>query len=1493
MTDLVGVLSDYERTQPKRAFGGIYALAGFDYQLRLYVAQLAESLAGNGRDLDKAGRIFLEALSDLAEQTTDGKLVCIQAKRSLTNSTLKDAAAELLAIDQFLALEHPDLRDQVQFELVASQGDKPVQWDGLPAAHPAQPTVATLLAQGRLLQPRIEADPGWRAIAAVWKHLKDPYGFVRFALDRALRRTASADDAMRVRDDICERFKQDLRSHPVSGQLLTPRDFHLDANPGTTLEIGREVTLARMRDQQYMPRPHRLDSLYASLLERKDLSLRDLHSAARVFWIAGRSGVGKSVLLLQAVERLVADGWRVLWLGGHTELLEQVLRAIADAPADLRPEFIAVDDLYDRDARTRIDLARLGDFIDEQGQAHWPLILTCGPAEFAEAFEQDSRYRGFEVYRWTVQTIAEDEARKIETWYRQRTGHTPQRGPAFGQTADAEGGLFISLAVELAHGDLREFALRFADRVRVNGLADSLLLPLALNRLYLRTPYDWLTEADREKLVTLNTEGDFRLLEPGQDGQIVRLTHPHLADALYRALRKPGNPEAYANDLIAIFGRALREGNTTLTAQLLRLFSTTAQGLATERLAIVDAAHLAKHCAKAWEQVHTPLLLDPDDQADAATSWACWSVKEPGIAAILKGDLFRIALDSLEHAYKIWPGCWERLAECAPQHADLLTWASRNLSDPRRISHPAWSFLWERCLITGGAEHSVWRDMGLDWLQRGLRRPDWHFVWKKLLPFPSQSDWTTDPALILGMRRLKAESDGADWAFVQQDLFERTTPSSAQARELADLGYGWLAGREDRAEWAHVWRALLSRADALPESLTVADLPGMGHGWLAGREDRAEWAHVWRNLLSHAGALPGSVTLAGLLDMGHGWLAGREDRAEWAHVWQDLLSRADALPRPLTRTDLLEIGHGWLAGREDRAEWNYVWRALLSHAEALPERLTLTDLLDVGHSWLAGREDRVRWAYVWRALLSHAEALPESITPADMLEMGHAWLDGREDRVEWAHVWQDLLNHGEALPGPLSLAGVLEAGHDWLAGREDRAEWAHVWEDLLNHAETLPGPLSLAGILKTGHDWLAGREDRAEWAHVWQDLVNHAETLPEPLTLAGVLKMGHDWLAGRENRAEWAHIWQDLLGHVNALPEPLSLTDLLNMGHGWLAGRETCGEWGFICEALLERRYRDGTFLKSAEQWLKRTANERAWPIAAAKFIGAAPHRPTSSEFAGELTRRIHASPNSRHWSKIAPLFDGPGEPGADSGEIRALYQALAERRQMPVWEVARERMAARTPVQGTVTAVKERACSVELEIGLMAIWPWRADRSRRAVGTTRDFFIVSVSPDRDFVQVGTRMPVDLHVGRIYEGQVIAQREFGLLIEIGQFQGLLHRKNCDDFSTFRGRYPVGSVIRVRAISLIRDRLELAHADFEASVAKEEFISVGQRLTGIVSGIKDYGVFVRLGKRSGLIHRSVLPPALDIGSEFSIGETIQVAVVGVKEDGKLNLAPAES
>lgn len=95
---ITAMLDAYIAEQPKRAAGGIYALAGFDFQLRLYLARLAEALRKGDDELDEAGRVFLEALSDIAEQHGN-QLICIQAKRTLNRTKLRDAAQEVVAID--------------------------------------------------------------------------------------------------------------------------------------------------------------------------------------------------------------------------------------------------------------------------------------------------------------------------------------------------------------------------------------------------------------------------------------------------------------------------------------------------------------------------------------------------------------------------------------------------------------------------------------------------------------------------------------------------------------------------------------------------------------------------------------------------------------------------------------------------------------------------------------------------------------------------------------------------------------------------------------------------------------------------------------------------------------------------------------------------------------------------------------------------------------------------------------------------------------------------------------------------------------------------------------------------------------------------------------------------------------------------------------------------------------------------------------------------
>ncbi|MFJ5335798.1 S1 RNA-binding domain-containing protein [Pectobacterium sp. CHL-2024] len=1490
MENITSILTAYEQQETRRALGGIYALAGFDYQLRCYLAEFAEALTDQDSNLNEAGGIFLEALSDVAKHDEKDQLVCIQVKRTLTSETLKDAAAEVLAIDRFLSKHYPSSRTQVKFEIIALQGNAAIQWNGIPTTHPARTTIDELLRQDRLLPPRIEPDPWWRAIVAVWRHVNDPYDFLRFALDRALNRAPIAADAQRIRDDICERFTQSRRTSELPGQLLASADFQLSEHPSPTLEVGREITLARLRDQQYMPRSNRLDALYTRLLEQKDLSLHDIKSEARVFWLNGRSGVGKSVLLLQTLKRLVADGWRVLWLKGQAELLEPALRTIADAPAEWRPDFIAIDDLYDRDARTRLDLGRLGEFIDERGQQAWPMILTCGPTDFADAFRENATHRGFDLHLDPVETITTLEAVEIEAWYSERTGKSIPRGTAFSQAMQEDNGLFVSLAVELAHGDLKTFSARFSKRIHLNNLDEALRLPLALNRLYLRAPYHWLTELDREKLETLNSDGDFSLLDAGEEGQIVRLTHPHLANTLYLALRKPANAMAYTNDLSAVFQRALKEQDQGLVLQLLRLFSGREQGLVIERLNIVDRPRLAQQCAQLWATEHTNLNLDADGLADVSTSWACWAAAVPSIRQTLGADLLTATLKNLGTAYKVWTVCWEHLSHHYPNHRGLFNWAAEHLTDLMKINHPRWSLVWEPCLQDDAEHHDSWREIGLTWLQSSFRRPDWHFVWKKLLPEHREPDWKNDTALLLGLRRLHTNSDGPDWAFVLQDLYVFAAPHSPQARDLTNLARIWLSGREDRAEWSYVWRALLEQREALPDTLPFSELLQRGATWLDGHEDRAEWGYVWRALLEQREALPDTLPFSELLQRGATWLDGHEDRAEWAHIWRALLEQREALPDTLPFSELLQRGATWLDGHEDRAEWTHIWRALLKQREALPDTLPFSELLQRGATWLDGHEDRAEWGYVWQALLEQREALPDTLPFSELLQRGATWLDGHEDRPEWGYVWRALLEQREALPDTLPFSELLQRGATWLDGHEDRAEWAHIWRALLEQREALPDTLPFSELLQRGATWLDGHENRAEWAYIWQALLEQRKALPDTLPFSELLQWGATWLDGHEDRAEWAHIWRALLEQRDALPDTLPFSELLQLGAKWLDGHEDeTEEWSFVCEVLLERQFQSQNFLACAANWLNRSREKPEWPLLAAKFIIVAPQYEASVKFAVILAECIKACPNNAHWFKTVDLVADLMTFNTLPLEVNHWLQILHMRKELPPWAEARRCLNDGLSVKGQITAPKgKNSFLVQLDIGLLAICDKTQTGFPVAKEKISDFFVLQLNPEKGLVLVGPDRPAELEVGENYEGVISKQMTYGLFMTINGIQGLLHKSQCPDWHRVMREYQVGSHICVEVIELSEKGPVLRYLGPElTSDCEIEEITIGSTCSAYITGLKEYGIFLQIGTRSGLLHRSQLLPDVDILHHYTVGQRIAVQVIKIREDGKIS------
>ena len=100
---LTDVIHDYQIQQSARAMGGLYALSGFDFQLRCHLANFVEHLVSTNGILD-GGQQFAHAFEALSDFTTaDGDdFVCVQAKRTLTPSSLSHAAIEFATIAGFL-----------------------------------------------------------------------------------------------------------------------------------------------------------------------------------------------------------------------------------------------------------------------------------------------------------------------------------------------------------------------------------------------------------------------------------------------------------------------------------------------------------------------------------------------------------------------------------------------------------------------------------------------------------------------------------------------------------------------------------------------------------------------------------------------------------------------------------------------------------------------------------------------------------------------------------------------------------------------------------------------------------------------------------------------------------------------------------------------------------------------------------------------------------------------------------------------------------------------------------------------------------------------------------------------------------------------------------------------------------------------------------------------------------------------------------------------
>ncbi len=238
-------------------------------------------------------------------------------------------------------------------------------------------------------------------------------------------------------------------------------------------------------------------------------------------------------------------------------------------------------------------------------------------------------------------------------------------------------------------------------------------------------------------------------------------------------------------------------------------------------------------------------------------------------------------------------------------------------------------------------------------------------------------------------------------------------------------------------------------------------------------------------------------------------------------------------------------------------------------------------------------------------------------------------------------------------------------------------------------------------------------------------------------------------------------------------------------------------------------------------------------------------------------------------------------------------------------------------PIQGLVTHTVKGGLSVD--IGIPAFLPGsqvdiqRVTDFEHFVGQTVTMEILKINKKRGNVIVSRRKYLSeqraeqrreamqvLADGQIIQGQVKNITNYGVFIDIGGIDGLLH---ITDMTWGRIAHPsemvkIGDTITVKVITIDKDNSKISLGMKQLTdnpwANIETIVQEGKVIKGRVSSITDYGMFIEVkGGVEGLIHISEISwteRISDLNKYYKVGDEVEAKVVSVdKENRRMSLS----
>lgn len=1172
---LQDLLKVWNRT--RAATGGFNALAGFDYQISQALLEVIRSDAAGGE------LVLMEVLSDILKQDGGG-LIVAQLKKTLSSAAVSKALDELWSIENLARSTTPVLRPRLRYRV---QGARAELQDVNGAIGRWRPSSAHNPAELSDFLSRVSADvssaPRLEAVRLLIQEFADDAAaatFDRFAglLLRAGRPqgVAEAIEALRAHlhglKATLGRRDFDFRIWGASDH--PPSFIELETNSKAAVRIGerleiRDLIAGRLsRRSVYDAIHHAAEDWLAETSEGVD--------KVPCFWVEGRSGAGKSAALLHLLAMLHAnDPERVIvWLGSRPERVGEVIARFRDHVLAGRRLIIALDDPLAPDKQSQFAQAiqKAGEEwtrLHGQGDPdvlQTPVIICCGPTEQRE-YGSEVLYAELDIRAYPLPRERLEDLEELAHWYAKRTGR-----PAPDLSGDV---LLVQRFFEWNKGDIPDFARRFRDRLKgfsrpnqTTTVFDIVARILAFGRLYSDYPVvdievaragDDQLARDLDQLA----ENDDHLTFEDEGGG-VRLTHPHLADAIYREwFGKPGDrpfrKRHLADGLRASLGRQdeqpevrlaplwaiarlvrspmgagalpddVRERTTLIREELLELLPELYAECLPDLLPLSDLS--------IW------LNLDQDLELDLSPSPRALLLKELAAAQEPTTGLRLTCRSLLHHG---------GTADGTGTMDTVLAFLERS-ADWRIEGHPwvDWPFAAVDFTRYGGAADLV------DTVLRLIDSvPQWRNLRRVVLALQRRAP-RADAEAATSAWLSATEARSRDWApVIETALQHRLSPPN-----LHDFGYRFLVENPRHVRWAQVWDALHQtfiddrvRLDALALSWLKVDI-----GVVPGADpDSSSLSRVLSISLSSAsGEHKVELTRLGL-----SWLEEASDEDQgWTYIWSALWTHGD-LDSSL-REELRSKALNWLDVQTGHFGWSFVFHALYHR----PEGVDHDALMTVGRRWVvAAPNGHSGWPYVWETLF---KAGSEGELRQTMADVGQAWLLKAADQPGWSAVWS-LIYENE----PRRRVAMLTVARDWLktAGPE-HPSWpviAKTYFPLMRVADQ-DDRISAAAFR-----WLRTHKESTSWAPIFSRslplltsvqregvtvdavaLLRGKGPRYSPRVLQAVLRAGTspsdrqsllrdlvEWLPENLDHREWTTAWRLVRNEGAALIDETRLFDL-------------------------------------------------------------------------------------------------------------------------------------------------------------------------------------------------------------------------------------------------------------------------------------------------------------------------------------------------------------